>query len=119
MMIKRWLIPAWAAAVLFIAGQHLAAQTMPGFEEGQVLPPNDRLHIQQKRDLTVATAVPTAAEAKAKLQGHRIQLAAREVVAGTVKPEEVGVNHVHEDDDAAVAAARLRPRKSKSLKRTA
>ena len=41
------------------------AQDSPVFQSEQVPPPNDRLHIQSKGNLTVATAVPSADETRA------------------------------------------------------
>ena len=45
---------------LTIPLQRANAQERQLFKGQQVLPPNDRLHIQSQRNLKVATAVPSA-----------------------------------------------------------
>ena len=54
------------SAFLLIMGATIGyAQDQLLFHGEQVLPPNDRLHIQTERSLTVATAVPSAEETEA------------------------------------------------------
>ena len=53
---------ALAFLALGLAGTAAAQQAAQLFEGKQVLPPNDRLHIQTERNITIATAVPSAAE---------------------------------------------------------
>ena len=55
-----------AVAALLICCMPLIAHTQEQqlFQGKQVAPPNDRLHIQNQRDLVVATAVPSREETR-------------------------------------------------------
>lgn len=59
---RLWLLPLLAVITLSMVA--VAQEERALFQGKQVAPPNDRLHIQTDRNLTVATAVPSADETR-------------------------------------------------------